>query len=153
MSDPLYVARATVRPAGTLHRRAVLDAGGEAEFGVHGPIAEFFKLAPPKPLPLPVDYVVAATAGCMLGTLIGALEVRQVKLAPDAISARAEGDNALRDGLPLLASIRVHYTMRIPKGAREAVDRALARHQEKCPTAATLKPAVAVSWTAEITEE
>lgn len=152
MSEPLYVSRATVTPAGPLHRHAVLDAGGEAEFGVHGPIAEFFKIAPPRPLPLPVDYVVAATAGCMLGTLIGALEVRQVKLPADAITARAEGANEIRDGLPLLASIRVHYTMRIPKGSREVVDRALSRHQDKCPTAATLKSAVAVSWTAEIEE-
>jgi uncharacterized OsmC-like protein len=153
MNEPLYVARATVTPAGPLHRHAVLDAGAEAEFGVHGPIAELFKLSPARPLPLPVDYVVAATAGCMLGTLIGALEVRQVKLEPGAITARAEGANELKDGLPLLTSIRVHYTMRIPKGTREVVDRALSRHQDKCPTAATLKPAVAVSWTAEIEEQ
>jgi uncharacterized OsmC-like protein len=32
------------------------------------------------------------------------------------------------------------------------VDRALAKHQEKCPTAATLKGAVELSWTAEVTE-
>jgi len=32
------------------------------------------------------------------------------------------------------------------------VDRALARHQEKCPTAASLRGAVAVSWSAEIDE-
>lgn len=152
MSEPLYVARATVSPAGTLHRHAELEAGGSADFGVHGPIAEFFKLSPPRPLPLPVDYVVAATAGCMLGTLIGALEVRRVALAPDAVSARAEGVNELRDGLPILTEIRVRYRLRIPPGTREVVDRALAKHQDKCPTAATLKPAVAVSWTAEIEE-
>jgi len=152
MSEPMYVSRATLTPAGKLHRHAVLAAGAEAEFGVHGPIAEFFKLSPPRPLPLPVDYVVAATCGCMLGTLIGALEVRQVPLEEGSVTARAEGDNVLRDGLPILAAIRVHYRLRVPKAARESVDRALARHQEKCPTAATLKPAVAVSWTAEIEE-
>ena len=31
--------------------------------GVHGPVATFFKLSPPRELPLPVDYIVAATAG------------------------------------------------------------------------------------------
>ncbi len=152
MPEPMYVSRATVTPAGKLRRHAVLEAGAEADFGVHGPIAEFFKLAPPTPLPLPVDYVVAATCGCMLGTLIGALEVRQVPLEPGAVTARAEGDNVLRNGLPILATIRVHYRIRIPAASREAVDRALARHQEKCPTAVTLAPAVAITWTAEIEE-
>ena len=152
MSEAMYVSRATVTPAGKLHRHAVLESGAEAAFGVHGPIAEFFKLAPPTPLPLPVDYVVAATCGCMLGTLIGALEIRQVPLVEGAVTARAEGDNVLKDGLPLLAAIRVHYRLRVPKASREAVDRALAKHQDRCPTAATLKPAVAVSWTAEVEE-
>jgi uncharacterized OsmC-like protein len=88
----------------------------------------------------------------MLGTLNGALEVRQVKLAAEDLAAEVEGVNELRDGLPVLTEIHVHYRLRIPKGQREAVDRALARHQEKCPTAATLKGAVAVSWTADIEE-
>ena len=55
-----------------------------------------------------------------------------------------------REGLPVLTEVRVHYHLRIPPGTREAVDRALARHQDKCPTAATLQGAVRVSWTAAI---
>jgi uncharacterized OsmC-like protein len=88
----------------------------------------------------------------MLGTLKGALDVRQVEIADDALAAEVEGINEVRDGLPVLTEVRVHYRLRIPPGARETVDRALARHQEKCPTARTLAPAVAVSWTAEIAE-
>jgi len=89
----------------------------------------------------------------MLGTLNGALEVRQVKLPPDAIAADVEGINEVRDGLPVLTAIHVHYRLRIPAGTREIVDRALARHQEKCPTAASLATAVAIHWTADIEEE
>lgn len=88
----------------------------------------------------------------MLGTLKGALDVRQVKLGNDDLSADVEGFNEVRDGLPVLTAIRVHYRLRIPAGARETVDRALAKHQEKCPTAATLRGAVDVSWSAEIEE-
>lgn len=88
----------------------------------------------------------------MLGTLNAALEVRGVALAPEAIHASVEGDNELRDGLPQLARIRVHYTLRIPNGTRDTVDRALARHQDKCPTAAWMKGTVDVSWTADIEE-
>lgn len=86
----------------------------------------------------------------MLGTLIGALEVRQVKLDDDAVHCEAEGLHAIREGLPVLTEIRVRYRLRIPPGSRETVERALARHAEKCPTAASLKGAVAVSWTAEL---
>ena len=88
----------------------------------------------------------------MLGTLIGALEVRQVRLEGGAIEADVEGINEVREGLPVLTAIRIRYRLRIPPGTRETVDRALAKHQEKCPTAASLKGAVDVSWTAEISE-
>jgi organic hydroperoxide reductase OsmC/OhrA len=88
----------------------------------------------------------------MLGTLIGALEVRQVKLEEGALVADVEGVNTLRDGLPVLAAVKIRYRLRIPSGTREVVERALSRHQEKCPTAASLKGAVEVSWTAEIEE-
>jgi uncharacterized OsmC-like protein len=88
----------------------------------------------------------------MLGTLNGALEARQVKLAGDAIGCTVEGVNEIRDGLPVLTAVRLHYRLRIPAGTREIVDRALAKHQEKCPTAATLKGAVELSWTADVSE-
>ena len=88
----------------------------------------------------------------MLGTLIGALEVRQVKLDGPAIRCDVEGVNVMRDGMPVLAEVRVRYRLRIPAGTRETVDRALARHAEKCPTAASLRGAVAVSWEAELEE-
>ncbi|HET9328841.1 MAG TPA: hypothetical protein VFQ05_18910 [Candidatus Eisenbacteria bacterium] len=88
----------------------------------------------------------------MLGTLNGALEVRQVFLEPDALRAEVEGINELVDGLPVLREVKVHYHIRVPGSAREKLDRALGRHQEKCPTAASLRGAVLVSWTAAIEE-
>lgn len=88
----------------------------------------------------------------MLGTLNGALEVRQVFLESDALQAEVEGVNQVVDGLPLLREVRIHYRIRVPKDARGRLDRALARHLEKCPTAASLKDAVMVSWTATIEE-
>ncbi len=88
----------------------------------------------------------------MLGTLNGALEVRGVVLEPDAIQAEVRGINEVRDGLPVLTRIEIHYKLRIPASARETVDRALSRHQARCPTAATLQGAVEVLWTADIEE-
>jgi uncharacterized OsmC-like protein len=88
----------------------------------------------------------------MLGTLVGALEVRQVKLTSEAVRCEAEGVNVIRDGLPVLVEIRVRYRLAIPAGSRETVERALARHAEKCPTASSLRGAVAVTWSAELEE-
>lgn len=58
----------------------------------------------------------------------------------------------MRDRMPVLTEIRVHYSIQIPEGTREVVDKALARHVDKCPTAQSLKDAVEFSWTAEIEE-
>jgi hypothetical protein len=89
----------------------------------------------------------------MLGTLNGALEARGIKLAPEAISASATGVNELVNGIVRLVSIDVRYRLSIPPGTRDAVDRALSRHQEKCPTAVSLAAAIAIAWTADIVEE
>jgi len=88
----------------------------------------------------------------MLGTLNGALEARGIRLEPDAIRADVAGHNELVDGIITLTRIDIHYTLRIPEGTREAVDRALSRHRDRCPTAQSLKNAVAVEWTADVSE-
>ncbi|MDH5642591.1 MAG: OsmC family protein [Gemmatimonadota bacterium] len=89
----------------------------------------------------------------MLGTLNGALEVREIVLPPENIQAHVEGINEIRDGLPVLTEVKVSYRLVIPAQTRDKVERALEKHQAKCPTAQTLKGAVDVSWTAEITEQ
>jgi organic hydroperoxide reductase OsmC/OhrA len=88
----------------------------------------------------------------MLGTLNGALEVREIPMAAEDISAEVEGVNELVEGLPVLTRIIVRYRLRVPASARDRVDRALERHASKCPTAASLAGAVSVEWEAEIEE-
>ncbi len=75
-----------------------------------------------------------------------------MKLPPEAISARAEGINEVRERIPVLTTIRVHYTLRIPPGSREKVDRALETHVSKCPTARSLRGAIEVEWSADVVE-
>jgi organic hydroperoxide reductase OsmC/OhrA len=89
----------------------------------------------------------------MLGTLNGGLEARGVVLPKDGLTAEVEAINELKDGNILLTKIVVHYQMRIPAGTRETVERLLSKHQDKCPTAQSLKAAVDISWTADIVEE
>lgn len=63
MSEPLYVSRCTIEKVEGLHRRARLAAGPVVDFGVHGPIKSVYKLDGAPDLPLPVDFLVAATGG------------------------------------------------------------------------------------------
>jgi hypothetical protein len=63
MTESLYTARTRVWKIDGVHRRARLEDGTEVDFGVHGPIKRHYRLDDQKDLPLPVDYIVAATAG------------------------------------------------------------------------------------------
>lgn len=63
MEENPYLARTRIDVVDGLHRRATLPLGFRADFGVHGPIRERFRLNPDRERPLPVDYIVAATGG------------------------------------------------------------------------------------------
>ncbi len=63
MSEPFYTAVATVTKVDSLHRRAEIAVGPALDFGVHGPIKKHYRLEAAPDLPLPVDYIVAATGG------------------------------------------------------------------------------------------
>ena len=86
----------------------------------------------------------------MLGTLKGALEVRGVPLEAGSLSATAHGTNELVDGVLRLTGIEVVYSLRVPAAARETAQRALERHQSRCPMARSLEGAVKVSWRADV---
>jgi organic hydroperoxide reductase OsmC/OhrA len=88
----------------------------------------------------------------MLGTLNGGLEARGITLSPAQITAEATGHLESVDRLPLLKRVHVHYQLTIPAGTRETVDRLLAKHAEKCPTASSLKGAIEVTWSADVRE-
>jgi hypothetical protein len=62
MGDTVYTAMANVRKVAGVHREATIATGVRFEMGVHGPIKEHYRLEG-KNLPLPVDFIVAATGG------------------------------------------------------------------------------------------
>jgi hypothetical protein len=61
--EPLYTARAKVAKVAGTHRRLTLETGEAFDVAVHGPIKAHFRLDAEPNLPLPVDYIVAATGG------------------------------------------------------------------------------------------
>ena len=86
----------------------------------------------------------------MAGTLVAALEARGIAVDNEAFVAEVEGTNEMNEsGIPVLRRVHVRYRVPVPEDKREAAERALARHVEKCPTAQSLRGAVEVTAEAE----
>jgi organic hydroperoxide reductase OsmC/OhrA len=79
--------------------------------------------------------------------------VRQIPTEPQKVAADIEGDVEAIDKVLRISRMRVHYTIRIPKGMREAAERAVATHEAKCPAAASVRGCIPIAITSDITEE
>jgi len=89
----------------------------------------------------------------MTGTLAGALAVRQIPNHPDKVWSEVEGDIENVEGVIRITRIRIKYHLKIPKGKREAAERAVATHERKCPAAMSVQGAIQLEYTAAIDEE
>lgn len=69
------------------------------------------------------------------------------------MKALVEGDIAAVDRILRITGIRVHYEVRIPAGRREAAERAIATHEQKCPAAMSVRECIPIRITADIVEE
>jgi hypothetical protein len=61
MTEPFYVSHVPIEKVQGVHRRATLPHGVIIELGVHGVVKSHYRLDDARDLPLPVDYIVAAT--------------------------------------------------------------------------------------------
>jgi uncharacterized OsmC-like protein len=126
---------------------------GVTRMGVHGGIAEFFKVEPDEPLPSTLDYVVAAVGGCLTGTIAGALEARGIRTDREKLGAEAEGRLEEIDGKLLLTHVTVKYRIKVPKEMRASAERALEHHESRCPVSESVRRGITVEWHSEIEEE
>ncbi len=79
--------------------------------------------------------------------------MRGIPVPDDAVSVEAEGINEVLDRIVVLTKIHVHYTIRVAADApRHKIDRALATHVSKCPTACSIRDSVEITWSADIDE-
>jgi uncharacterized OsmC-like protein len=125
----------------------------EVRMGVHGGVAEFFKLQPDQPLPSTLDYIVAAIGGCMTGTVAGALEARGISAAPDKLQVEAEGKIEEVEGKMILTQVSLRYRLKIPQGKRVSVEKALEHHDSFCAVSESIRRGIVVEWKGEIEEE
>jgi len=126
---------------------------GAVRMGVHGGIAQYFKLSPEEPMVSTLDYIVAAVGGCMTGTVAGALEARGVNADPDKLQVEAEGRIEEVDGKMILTGIKLRYHLKVPKDKRASVERALEHHEGLCAASESVRRGITVEWESDIQEE
>jgi uncharacterized OsmC-like protein len=89
----------------------------------------------------------------MTGTLAGALAARKIPTQPDRLSSDVEGVIENVDGKPLITRIKVHYTVKVPKGKRDEALRAIDIHEKGCPASQSVQRGIAIEWDGEVVEE
>jgi uncharacterized OsmC-like protein len=117
----------------------------EAVMGMNGQLGGFYKAEPGSYVERAstLDYVVGATAACLLGTFRRALTARGITLSADSLVAEAVGDVVVEDGVPQLKRIRVSYRLAVPADAdREAIERAHSFHHRACAVSRSLAAAI-----------
>jgi uncharacterized OsmC-like protein len=88
----------------------------------------------------------------MYGTLAGALSARKVRFDRSRYEAAVTGVIEGVGRTIRITSIALHYTLFIPEGTRAETERALDVHPQGCPAHESVKDAIQVTWTADVTE-
>lgn len=85
-----------------------------------------------------------------MGTFGGALEARGIQASGGNLTAEAEGDVEIEDGVLVLRRIRVHYRFATPADAGDVVERVHRIHKEHCPVYRSIHKAIDVTTTVEM---
>ena len=115
--------------------------------GVHGAIAAHYKLAEGSftPRASTLDYVVGATAGCLMGTLNTALLSRQIPTGEGRLTGEAVGELEVEEGVLVIRRIRMIAHLRGDASQRETAERVVAVYADKCPTYRSLHKSIDIS--------
>jgi uncharacterized OsmC-like protein len=148
MSEVVYLSRVRIERVKGPVRRAYLPAENQpVVFGVHGAVAEHYKVPPAvlEPHATTLDYIVAAAAGWLTGTFGGALEARQVDASNERLVSEAVGEVELEDNVLVIRRIHVILRLKAIESHRERAARVHSFFADKCPIYRTLKPAIAMT--------
>jgi organic hydroperoxide reductase OsmC/OhrA len=88
----------------------------------------------------------------MMGTLATVLAGKKIPTFGDRYRADVEGDVEDVEGVLRITRIRVKYAMKVPQGKTGEAREALKEYLVKCPAAMSVKGAIEISDSAEITE-
>ena len=92
-----------------------------------------------------LDYVVGATAGCLMGTFNGALQARQIDTTGGRLRGEAIGDVEVEDGVLVIRRIRMIVHVRADASHRAAVERVAEVYAARCPCTGRCENAIDIS--------
>jgi organic hydroperoxide reductase OsmC/OhrA len=145
----LFRSRAEAKPAGGPNKLIELPAGKAVTMGAHGALAEFLGIdeSVHGAHPSTLDYIVAATTACLVGTFSRALAARGIVVGDAELRAIGVGDVFVVDDVPVLRAIRVDYWLEVDSTpeTRSRIERAHAVHHRGCAVSRSLVGAIAVS--------
>jgi uncharacterized OsmC-like protein len=148
MSEVVYRSHVRIERIKGPVRRAYLPAETKPViFGVHGAVAEHYKVPPAvlEPHATTLDYIVAAAAGWLTGTFGGALEARQIDASNERLVSETVGEVELEDHVLVIRRIHVILKLKAEESHRETAIRVHGFYADKCPVYRTLKPAIAIT--------
>lgn len=88
----------------------------------------------------------------MMGTLATVLAGKKIPTLGDRFRADVEGDIEDVDGVLKITKIRVNYTLKVPPGKTDDAREALRAYLVQCPGAMSVKGAIEITDSAEISE-
>ena len=147
-AEVVYVSRVRVetKPGG-IKLITLPEESAPVPMGLHGAIAAHYKLAEGSftPRAATLDYIVGATAGCLMGTLNRALQVRDIATDCGRLQAEAIGEIEVEEGVLVIRRIRMRVRLQAPASQREAVDRVIGIYATKCPVYRSLHKAIDIT--------
>lgn len=130
LSDVTYVSKVRVeRKMGPLRIAYLPGESQPVTFSVHGAVAEHYKIDPgalKESHASTLGYVIAASAGGMMGTFGSALEARQINASNGRLTADVNGEVETEEGVLVIR--RIHVAMRLAAAEDVTQDRARARN-------------------------
>jgi uncharacterized OsmC-like protein len=115
--------------------------------GLHGAVAAHYKAIEGSftPTATTLDYIVGATAGCLLGTLIRALQVRNIETGNGRLKAQAVGELEKEDGVLVIKRIRMQVHLQAEESQRVTAERVIDVYSSQCPVYRSLHKAIAIT--------
>lgn len=149
-TNPAVIYRSEVRatPAGGGIKLVSLPCeAAPVPMGMHGEIADHYKLPEGSytPRAATLDYLVGATAACLLGTLARALRVREINSDADHLRMDAVGEHEIEDGVMVLRRIHVTVHLRAKPSQRETVERVFPIFASQCPVHRSIEKAIGIT--------
>lgn len=149
MPELVYKSNIRIDHLGIPFNRAYLPPKNESVlFGVHGKIAEHYKISADMvdSCPATLDYIVASAGGCLTGTFAGMLKMRKVNLGSGGLSADVCGEiEKGSDNVLVIKRIHVVYHLSTSLEEKIAVLQSHKKHAAKCPVFRSLIHGIFIS--------